>query len=172
MAILITHKVLTLEKLTEALLTSRATGSQVADAVDAIRRANPGLIAGRLPKGTPLVVPPFKNARVDVSAVARRVDEDLTGAMEAVDQLQPFAERNRDRVAARVEELSTQLKALSRGNRGTIDRATATTALGLLEDDLSEAEALVTTWSDAVPGWQASLEKLQQLRTGSLRPPA
>ena len=77
MPILVTRKQLTFEKLAEGLLTARASKAQLADATEALRRANPGLDVRRVAAGTPVVVPPLRNARVDVSAVGRRIGEDL-----------------------------------------------------------------------------------------------
>ncbi len=160
MPVLVTSKQLSLKKLTEALLTSRASQGQVAEAVEAIRRANPGLVEGRIPKGTPIVVPPLKHERVDVSAVGRRVGSDLDGPLGVVGDLQPFASENRDRVALRVEQMITEVKRLAR-RAGPIDPNEMSALIGVLEADVQLADELLTSWSDAVPGWQERLLGLQ-----------
>jgi hypothetical protein len=168
MPIIVTRKQFTLEKLAKSLLTSRASRAQLTEAVDVIRRANPGMAEGRIPGGTPVVVPPLKNERVDISAVGRRVGPGLADPERAVEELMPFAEENLELVTTRVSEASTELRRLA-ADRGTpVTKTEAATVLKSLEEDVAKAEGLLTTYSDAVPGWQDELAHLQELvrRTG------
>lgn len=172
MPILITNQQVSLEGLTDRLLTSRATIGQRAAAVRALQAANPGL-TGDVAKGTPVVLPELPHLRVKLDvgtlvAGGRLGDvEAVIGPLpDAVAELAATAKARSTRLLGDLKNVSTmtgdaQVKEFLTSQRVTdaADRAKA---------GATEAAALATAFSDAAPRWREQLSKLRALllRTG------
>jgi hypothetical protein len=165
MPILVVGKEKSLAAVATRMLTARASKSAHADAVNALRAANPGIDHDRLQPGTVLVVPEVADARVkiegahdgSVTDLTEQVKAALAGLADAVDghTERDSASRERTaravgaaelkRAAARDPELRTRLAELGRTVKADAKSAAA------------EADALRATLRD----WTAAVEAVR-----------
>lgn len=165
MPILLTRKQISLQALTNALLTARATAAQREAALTAIRRANPGLTEGRIPRGTPIVLPHLERRRVDLTTAGATFGAiSLQAAADQLDEVVVMAVQNADRAEQRAastsRELETQLADGLRDGQLRPNRADADAAIEAMKADAGRASAHAAVISQAVPHWQREIKIL------------
>ena len=165
MPILVVGKEKNLAAVAARVLTARASKTAHADAINALRAANPGIDHDRLRPGTVLVVPDVSGARVNIDGAHRGTVADLTeqvkaaldGLADAVDAhterdatsrertLRAIGAADLKRAAGRDPQLRARLAELGRTVKADAKSATA------------EAETLRATLRD----WTAAVEAVR-----------
>jgi hypothetical protein len=168
MSIFFTGRKLSLEKLAEGLLTTRATDSQRADAVRALRAANPGL-TGTVPTGTPVVLPELPRLRAKLDHLGTVAGRERMADLEAV--LTPLPGAVADRAAAsdaRSKRLTADLRKAPRvatdaALKRFLTKTRATAAADRAKSDAQKSAALAKAFGDAAPRWTEELATLKAL---------
>ncbi len=168
MPILITGTRLTLAKLADELLTSRATDTQRAAAAKALRDANPAL-SGQVASGTPVVLPELPHLRAKIDHVGILAGAERLGEVDAV--LGPLPDALAGRAAA-VKARATALKKELAAAPGLVPDATVRRYL--TKNRLAAAQArgtaeakgasdLAKAMAQAAPRWAEQVAELRAL---------
>jgi hypothetical protein len=159
----------TLADLAPSLLRSRLSKTVRADALDAIRRANPGLDLDDLAPGTVIVVPAVEGLRADAAAadplrqgaddLVDRVRDGVEALTKAAEAAEEARKAEKEAVQALLGSSLVQRLASQSSELATNVDATRST----LKNDDAESRRQLAELHEAAQGWFSDLDGLRAL---------
>ena len=158
-----------LAELAPTLLRSRTSASVRESALEAIRRANPGLDFDRIEPGTVVLVPPevaVRPAAADADPLRQAADGLVATVREGVKTLtaaSEAAEEQRVQEAREMQKLLDSELVWRLSDQDPQLRANAESVLATLEQDDAETRRQLAGLQDAGEHWAADLDALRTL---------
>ncbi len=165
MAIILVDNEKDLAAVAARVLTARASKTAHADAVAALRRANPGVDVEKLRPGTVLVVPELTGGRVAVDGAHEGTLADITARVrDALGELAAAFEEHAAADAADREHTARTLAATELKRAASRDpdlRARLSELNKTLKAEAKAADGETERWHASIEQWDAALDALR-----------
>jgi hypothetical protein len=167
MAIIVVGKEKDLAAVAARVLTARASKTAHADAIAALRTANPGIEEAHLRPGTVLVVPDVEGGRVNVDGAHQGSTAELTDRVRgALEDLAAAFERHTAEDADARERSARTLAAADLKRVATRDpqlRARLAELNKTLKADAKTADGEAEQWRESIESWTGALDAIRPL---------